>query len=180
MRLPWLTKATLGEQGSLAEQMEEAKAKYRLRAKLWCGAASPAEEASAQPRKRHRTSAFEWLLLCDSTLRLNTAAAGFDHYRIAENDDRHPLQWPFLKVALDQGSDGWSAMAYLLDRQCNVEASPDLAHGANNDLKGVAKDLGLWQHELCMAVAYNLNQAPWGSARDIGSCARRSSRTSTQ
>ena len=37
-----------------------------------------------------------------------------------------------------------------------------MAHGCNNDLKGVARDLGLWQHEVMMSIAYNFDQAPWG------------------
>lgn len=92
--MPWLNKATLDDHSSLPEQLEGVRAKYPLRAKLRGGAASPVEDASAQPRKRHLTSAFEWLLLCDLTFRVSTAAADFGHSCISENGDRRPLQWP--------------------------------------------------------------------------------------
>lgn len=161
-RLPFL-ETPLMEQNGQEEQLREARQRYKSRALSLLGQASQQEEATSKPRKRHRTSAYEWLLLCDATLRSCSGADGFAHYQVLPDDTRPALEWPLLKVALDQDSDGFSAAHFVLAEDCCIEICPDMAHGANIDLKGLAKDLGLWQHEIMMSVAYNFNQAPWGS-----------------
>lgn len=162
-RLAFLARPTLEPGADEPAQVTEASQRYQDRVRAFLARAGRDEEAASRPRKRHRTSAYEWLLLCDNVLRMCTSASGFDHYVVQSSDPRPPLEWPVLKICLDQGSDGWSGGHYLLSKGCCVELSPDMAHGANNDLKGVAKDLGFWQHEVLMGIAYNLNQAPWGS-----------------
>ena len=162
--MSWLEAATM-TQSSAQEEVIQARCKYREQAIAWLR--GTAEAASLTPvttiRKRYRKSAYEWLVLTDGNLRRCTGLEGFDSYRIDPEKQLDPAKWPLLRIGLDQGSDGWSAAHFLLASNCNVELHPDLSHGANNDLKGVAKDLQLWQHELLMAIPYNFRQAPWGS-----------------
>lgn len=66
-----------------------------------------------------------------------------------------------MNVAIDQGGDGLAACNYLLAAGCCLTIWCDFSHGANNDVNGTVKDLGLWSFWLLMLVALNVPHGPW-------------------
>ena len=66
-----------------------------------------------------------------------------------------------MNVAIDQGGDGLAACNFLLSIGCCLTIFCDFSHGANNDVNGTIKDLGLWSFWLLMLVTLNVPHGPW-------------------
>ena len=136
---------------------------HRVRALHWLGK----RDAETPPKATvYRKAALEWALATNHMLLTITAALGWSHYYIPEGHGERVAfaLWPLLRVAMDQGSDGWSAMmAMLYGLRLNVEVSPDPNHGCHNDVKRTLIDMGWYAHQVLMTLAYNLAHAPWDS-----------------
>ena len=51
------------------------------------------------------------------------------------------IQWPALKLDLDQGPDGFALANYLeYEKKLNLDRRHDYAHGVHNDVKQNLKD----------------------------------------
>jgi hypothetical protein len=155
------------ESGDKAVHQQEKQA-WRKRAKAWLGALEAAENARpSKVRKVYRQKAREWLAVTNHALAACTGARGWQHYLRTDDWDAVVRRaWPYMRVPMDQGSDGWSAMMYLqYALGANAEPYPDFSHGANNDFQLALKDVMLFGHETLMCVVFNLPYAPWDEGR---------------
>lgn len=72
--------------------------------------------------------------------------------------------FPNLTIAADQGSDGISAWHYWLSTGVACTAFWDYSHGAQNDWKGVVKEMGLWEMWILCMVTWNAGSGPLSDA----------------
>lgn len=119
-----------------------------------------------RPRKRHRKSAYLWLVHVDHQIRHGSGYPGIVSFQVAEGNDEPPWhQWPLLSVATDQGSPELCAVNYLMDRRVNLCHISDFAHGCHRDLSLSLKRSGLWAHVLLKITEWNIPHGPW--AEDV-------------
>ena len=64
-------------------------------------------------------------------------------------------------MAIDQGSDGLSAVSFLRDRGVNVSVICDWSHGGQNDLYDSLKDLQIYNFWVLCLVVWNVEHGPW-------------------
>lgn len=115
-----------------------------------------------QPRKRHRRSALQWLAAVDNQMMMSTGKS-FMHFRIPSDLAKAgpPESWPRLSVAPDQGGDGLCAVNFLSrSLGCNVDLTPDMSHGINNDVWQAFQDMGVKPQMLLWLIAFNVPMGP--------------------
>ena len=73
-----------------------------------------------------------------------------------------PRHWPYLSIAADQGSDGFSAQFWLKYAfHGNIDFTADLSHGVWRDTEAVWSSLGLAPFVRLMVIVFNLAHGPW-------------------
>ena len=82
-------------------------------------------QGQAKHTQKHRHKVFAWLRASHNALRM-VVPGGWSKFKV---DDATTLRSAAsLTLCVDQGSDGWSAGHFLLDRQYNVTLIGDLSH----------------------------------------------------
>lgn len=120
-------------------------------------------EPAAKAKARYRTGARAWIVGVDKQLR-STIGSGLRRFvqPVSLEERGNPVSWPVLSVALDQGSDGWSAVMYLQRRaNMNLIVMFDPSHRAWNDSKAALQQAGLWSAALLLQITMNLDHGPW-------------------
>ena len=110
--------------------------------------ASVAKENAMKPERRLKAKA--WLLSTDRAMQ-TSCDCGWAQYVISEEQQSSldPGDWPVAHVAMDQGTDGWSACNWLMfgARTC-LMVFKDPMHRLWNDSLNSIKESGLWP--LCL------------------------------
>eukprot|EP00971_Amphidinium_carterae_P113959 2258104-Amphidinium_carterae.1 len=121
-------------------------------------------EVAGRVKDLPRKSAYKWLRATEHVLQMY----GHSGWRSFV-----PLpvelagKWPYISVALDQGSDGVSAMNYLLHAvRINGDLIPDPSHQFQRDLQNSWSSMGWSTWLRLLVVPLNLMHGPWdGGAR---------------
>ena len=120
-----------------------------------------------RPRKRYRTAAVKFIMATDNQLNVSTAWTGLQAFMPIEGDplwaEANWRSWPYLSLALDQGTDGvcgWHALAYKENLALNTGAWWDWSHGACNDMELAYKAVGKFPFILLTMVAHNIQHGP--------------------
>eukprot|EP00971_Amphidinium_carterae_P191258 3795394-Amphidinium_carterae.1 len=77
----------------------------------------------------------------------------------------NPLKWRSLTIALDQGSDGWSACHYLRSQRVCCLPLFDASHRAWNDVRNALKESCWWGSTLSLVALCNHDTGPWRQSR---------------
>lgn len=122
--------------------------------------ADPGETIKTQPR--YRTRALEWCVAFDRQLSV-LFPKGLSRFQQPEAASRgDPSGWPLLSLCVDQGSDGWSAAAYLMRRAgFNMLLQFDPSHRCWNDSQAALQQAGMWASALVLQATFNLDHGPW-------------------
>ena len=151
-----------------AAEVSQAIAEWEMTtADFWKAHAVDAENKPKPPQKLFRSKAWSWLAATDHQLRAFTGRGWDAWYQPSEPSERKPyLEWTFVTVSLDQGSDGWSAVSYMAwHRHCNIYIALDASHRVWNDVEGAIRSEGLWSTCLLGIVLLNMDVGPWASAK---------------
>lgn len=72
------------------------------------------------------------------------------------------MTWPKLSIAADQGSDILSGI-FALQRhyKINLDYTPDVSHGVQNDLWAAGRECGLAQFMYMVLLLVNVPMGPW-------------------
>ena len=76
-----------------------------------------------------------------------------------------PSRWPSISCAIDQGSDGWSAVHYLLSTFHNLCPFFDASHRVWNDVLLALGDAGLAAYTTVALIILRQDSGPWGSTK---------------
>ena len=152
-----------GELQPLADQPQAVQKKalldQQMRHRHWVKRKVEQGRVEWRPKKKHRVSAAAWCCNVDNQLKRSLGLKGFIDFKPAAGskwrERRH------LALAIDQGSDGLSAMNYLLFLGICLTPWMDFSHGANNDINATIKSLGLWPFWLLMLVVLNIDHGPY-------------------
>ena len=158
-----ITSATLAFQHS-QQREEQAHEKASWRAVATSFWQDTVVDNGGQPRKRqrvslHRTKSYEWL--CATTHMLQIAASK-TWQDFVPAPDTNMLQWPFVSICVDQGSDGWTATSWLLAKGANLQRLFDWSHCNWNDVSLALGDTqGLNIITIVTIIIMNLDHGPW-------------------
>ena len=78
-------------------------------------------------------------------------------------DRKHPSTWPCATVCVDQGSDGWCALHFLVALGLNLIILFDWKHRTWNDVQLSLKDSNLWLVVVLTTVILNVDRGPWNN-----------------
>ena len=122
--------------------------------------------AGIKPRQNYRRKALKWLLALERMLRLY----GVSFKQFLQPVDKalreHPSTWPTLSLCLDQGSDGWAGLRYLLHGMpCCIYYTVDASHRCWNDVQLGIRDCNLWSIVNILTIVFNIDHGPWSDAR---------------
>ena len=125
-----------------------------------------------RPAKRYRLGAKAFLQNLDNQIRQIGGDGGLATFQREERPEelaklkserwRHWSTWPHMNIALDQGSDGLSAVCFTKHRRLCFTEWWDFSHGCKNDWKQMLKDAGLWN----MWLLYMMNTSSGPSNDD--------------
>ena len=153
------------------EELEREKAIFQEKASnFWKRSVS--ETAAAKTKKdsqptKFRQGASDWLSAANQMLNASVGV-GIMNFCISPEMEAStpPGAWPALTVCIDQGSDGWSATAYMQNQlRCCCLILPDPSHRVWNDCQLALKGCKLWSLTMVMAKIFSLDQGPWEEAR---------------
>lgn len=168
----YMSDTTVALEGGSRQQRQEAGEAWKVRARAWLKRQREEETHSAkQPaRKKHRTKAYHWLVCLDSSLQKATSTAGLAHFLVEASEERRPCPWtwPQLTIVPDRGSDGMAAVQFLLYNDSvrgNIVHVPDPNHDCWNDVRTVAKSIGLGGFLVAKTICLNYRHGPWQDAR---------------
>ena len=143
---------------ALNQDKTPAKPKIKPKAKAKARAKPPAE----------RLAALGYMKAMEKSLQLMTGAnlAAFQPKADKVEGGYSLLPHRTLSVVIDQGSDGWSLMFYLLHKcRLRLVTKFDIYHRESNDIQGAVKAAGQWSVCVLSGMVHNLNYGPWeGSA----------------
>lgn len=125
-----------------------------------------------RPRKRHRKSAWQWLCALHNQM-TPLVPKGINYFCQAEQAQERepPLKWPRLSISPDQGSDGLSAICYMVHHlRCNVDVAFDASHACWNDLLAGIKCAHLYDHLLLSMIRLNVPCGPWSEDMRYKQC----------
>ena len=115
-----MTNATLALEHGDEGDIEQARNEYKEMAlAFW----KEAEETAKKPKKLHRTKVYSWLRGTHHALKVATGR-GWEQFKVAGP----PSSWPSVTLAVDQGSDGWSAAHFLASEGLNILIVGDVSH----------------------------------------------------
>ena len=69
--------------------------------------------------------------------------AGWAAFKLPEDRSGDPLQWPWVTLTIDQGSDGWSAAFFMMSIGVNILLLNDASHRVWNDFQLACQDTSL-------------------------------------
>eukprot|EP00971_Amphidinium_carterae_P190404 3778750-Amphidinium_carterae.4 len=143
------------------EELADARKDHVALALDFC---SMRDDASTGPKKTklHRTKVWQWLRSTHHMLR-STGMQGWGDF--LPRQDQHPASLKSVTVTIDQGSDGWSAGNYLLDRKYCITLLGDSSHRGWNDTQHALADSRLTSIVLSCIILCNQDHGPWGSQR---------------
>ena len=137
------------------------------RQRSWLRRGEPGVKAESwRPKKVHRVNAKHWLAATDNQLRISTSAEGWKTFAYAETKETWAAsnwpRWPWMGIALDQGSDGVAA-TYALEYKfrCNVSKFGDFGHGAHKDVQVALRSAALFDYALVFMVSANVLHGPF-------------------
>ena len=123
------------------------------------------DDATDTKKKTHRRKAHKWLSSTDKILREITDE-GWSTRLYEGGLPVNLVNMKGVTVSLDQGSDGWSAVFYLLNfRSANLVIVPDLAHRIWNDTKAALRQAKLMGLVWLATVCFNFEHGPWTDKR---------------
>ena len=144
------------------QEADEVKAHvvaWHSTASKWLRKRQANPEAENPKRKLHRKAAHQWLACLDSIVQ-KWCGAGLSHW--VPHPPVPPRHWPYLSIAADQGSDGFSAQFWLKYAfHGNIDFTADLSHGVWRDTEAVWSSLGLAPFVRLMVIVFNLAHGPW-------------------
>ena len=115
-----------------------------------------------KPTKKHRLKVFAWLRSTNNALK-TVLGIGWSKFKV--DDLKHIRTASSMTLAVDQGSDGWSAGQFLLDSSYNVCLLGDLSHRLWNDSRLALSDAGIRHLMTATTVAMNSDHGPWKEQR---------------
>lgn len=160
-------KAFKGEIERANEQNDEqavarARQAWSTLSQQWLSTGRVEDSDLKKPRKRYRGSAEDWIHNIHNQMKQCGMDKGLDTFRVENPDSfQDVMRWPFCRLVVDQGSDGWAASWFLKSEGLNIEEVPDWSHGCHNDMKGAIRQCGLMAHELLMISAFNIAFQPF-------------------
>lgn len=113
-----------------------------------------------RPAKRFRVGSYKNMVSLDSQLR-TFGLPGLSHY-VRDWDAERWDSWPVLTVCWDQDSTNLSAghwLMYAKKAAVDIQWGPN--HGAWNDVRGAAKEVGYLPFLLGLLLVWNLPHGPW-------------------
>ena len=141
------------------KEAQQAIEDQKTRQRFWCKRRAEGGKVSWRPKKKHRVSACHWAMNVDNQIKISLGLNGLKAF--VPSDKRDWTSWRHMNVAIDQGGDGLSACNWLMAMGCCLTIWCDFSHGANNDINGAIKELGLWSFWLLMLVTLNVPHGPW-------------------
>ena len=137
-------------------------ASLRERQRAWLKKQMHGKKAVWRPQTRHRIGALRNVQYLDHQLKIAGIPEGL-HYFMHKGDTHWSLQ-PHLSISWDQDSINMSAGHFFWYKAgLNCDITWDYSHGAWNDVKCAAKDVGAMPFLLSMLLVWNLPHGPWGS-----------------
>ena len=117
-------------------------------------------------KPEERTKAHKWIHCLDSMMHKVTGRNLIPMFEkdfsqtIKPTDDA--TQWPRMCVTPDAGSDGVSALYYLMSNKpkglgLNISAAYDISHGCWNDAKQSLRRVGLWSDIYILLLCHNVS-----------------------
>ena len=144
--------------------LEAARLNLRRKYRKWLGwdLADPVAEAN---HTIHRSKALQWCVNTDRLL-ADFCHQGWQYFSQPSDLARRsadPTSWPLLRMSIDQGSDGHSAVFFLsYGLGCNIDYQHDVVnHGLHNDLKLSIKSVGKLVEDKMFCSAFNLAHGPY-------------------
>ena len=126
-----------------------------------------AKAKRSQKPPADRLAALEYLKALDQSLDTVTGRKLSEFRQIGAEDHSCTMKLSStMSVVIDQGSDGWSLMFYLLYKQkLRFILKFDIYHREHNDVMGAVKASGMWGCCVLSGMVHNVNYGPWeGSA----------------
>lgn len=118
-------------------------------------------EGEAKPKRVQRMAAFDWLLAVDWQLQC-CLGRGLSEFLPSASAHLPLHRRPMLCLSLDKGSDGFSAVWFLIyQKAARVVPVFDPFHSPWRELDGVMKECGLKSSMLLLTVGHNLEFGPW-------------------
>lgn len=117
-----------------------------------------------QPRKRRCTKKVQWVSWTGNALR-HSVRSGWAHWQVVPERQVCSFQWPRITVALDESSDGKTAVFGLQSLGVNAEPVFDVAHGCCNNYFDAIKHVGEWTLLLLTVITFNLVHMPFDEDR---------------
>eukprot|EP00971_Amphidinium_carterae_P227410 4510577-Amphidinium_carterae.1 len=126
-------------------------------------------EANKVPAKRRkvlsRSGAKQWLQASDRQLRVATGM-GWEHYVFEPAHTEKPEEANVVCISLDQGSDQWAGVNYLLfQRAVCLIPFRDPMHRLWNDVMGAVKRSSLYPLSLMLSIAMSTDSGPWRGSK---------------
>lgn len=153
------------------DQAAIAKERIRWRQKAKRVFSELAQSPATEPkRKRHREKCYEWLTATDHQLWCCTGRRWDDFCHAptdgARADPGGPELWDTVTVSIDQGSDGWGALMFLMyHRQASVMCIKDPSHRMWRDVWLGLAGAQLKPLMVLASIVLNLDHGPWGDSR---------------
>ena len=136
--------------------------------------AKPKARANAKAKAKSRVkppaerlAALEYLKAVDKTVETVTGRKLTDFGGTGAEDQACTMKMsPTMSIVIDQGSDGWSLMFYVLYKlKLRAILKFDIYHREHNDVGGAVKASGMWGCCVLSGMVHNVNYGPWeGSA----------------
>ena len=159
-----ITAATMAFVLGTEHEKEGAKASWAdLASAFWKTSGQMKDEETPRARKLHRTKVFQWLCAANHMLQVSTGR-GFNGWRLHPQASQ-PLKWPSLTICADQGSDGYSAVHFLLSKHFNVLPVWDQSHRIWNDTQLGLHDSGLMYYVMATVIVLNADGGPFSTSR---------------
>eukprot|EP00971_Amphidinium_carterae_P350789 6491738-Amphidinium_carterae.4 len=151
----------------IPERMEEVQAtgkvqlrqNFSLMQRSWLGKRKLQETDMCEQNRGTRKAAFKWLKGTEHILRLY----GHDGWNAFLPRPCLPGgKWPYIAVSLDQGSDGFAAMHFLLHKVgVNADMVPDPSHQWHRDVQNTWSALGWGSWTRLLVIPINLFHGPF-------------------
>lgn len=126
-------------------------------------------KSSEPERKRHRGKAYEWLVATDHQLWCCSGRRWADFFHDQEEKEAQETaieRGATITVSIDQGSDGWGALMYLLyKKKAAVMVMKDPSHRIWRDVWLGLTGAQLKPMMVLCTIVLNMDHGPWGDAR---------------
>ena len=146
--------------------VQEVRKGWRTFAREFVKRKGSADNLPSRPKKIRRTKTVQWVAWTDNALR-HTVGHGWSNWKLPRPlaERGCPFTWPRMTVALDEGSDGKSAVFGLQSLGVNVEAVFDCSHGVCTNYLDSVKKVGEWPFLLLCVITFNMPHMPYDEDR---------------